>query len=188
MMRGEETEAIGVWAHVRPEKDMMLILPGSHNKFISIRADGTICGCMTSISGELIDALTYHTILSDSVERAFLSAEAYQPELMLAGARACDAGLGRSAFMARIMRTLGDFTADDARNFLLGAVLRMDLDALEHFSAFSKEQTLVVAGKAPLAQALCDLFEAYGLRAMMLDDGIRKGMGMLGVRIICEAE
>lgn len=188
MMRGEETEAIGIWAHVRPEKDMMLILPGSHNKFISIRADGTICGCMTSISGELIDALTYHTILSDSVERAFLSAEAYQPELMLAGARACDAGLGRSAFMARIMRTLGDFTADDARNFLLGAVLRMDLDALEHFSAFSKEQTLVIAGKAPLAQALCDLFEAYGLHAMMLDEGIRKGMGMLGVRTICEAE
>ena len=74
MMRGEETEAIGIWAHVRPEKDMMLILPGSHNKFISIRADGTICGCTTSISGELIDALTYHTILSDSVERAFLSA------------------------------------------------------------------------------------------------------------------
>ena len=166
----------------------MLILPGSHNKFISIRADGTICGCMTSISGELIDALTYHTILSDSVERAFLSAEAYQPELMLAGARACDAGLGRSAFMARIMRTLGDFTADDARNFLLGAVLRMDLDALEHFSAFSKEQTLVIAGKAPLAQALCDLFEAYGLHAMMLDEGIRKGMGMLGVRTICEVE
>ena len=47
---------------------------------------------------------------------------------------------------------------------------------------------LVIAGKAPLAQALCDLFEAYGLHAMMLDEGIRKGMGMLGVRTICEAE
>ena len=46
----------------------------------------------------------------------------------------------------------------------------------------------MIAGKAPLAQALCDLFEAYGLHAMMLDEGIRKGMGMLGVRTICKAE
>lgn len=186
MMRGEETEAIGVWAQLHPQKDMMLVLPGSHNKFIPIRADGTLCGCMTSISGELIDALTYHTILSDSVERAFLNEESYNKKMMLAGARACDSGLGRSAFMARIMRTLGDYSADDARNFLLGAVLRMDLDALERFSAFHKGQTLYIAGKAPMAQALCDLFEAYGLKSEVLSDEARREMGYSGVKTIFE--
>ena len=40
----------------------MFILPGSHNKFVAMSAEGKILGCMTSISGELLDAMTHHHI------------------------------------------------------------------------------------------------------------------------------
>lgn len=184
MMRGEETEAVGLWAALRPEQDLMLVLPGSHNKFISVGRDGSLRGCMTSISGELLDALTHHTVLADSLEGAFASAGDYDPALMLAGASACDAGLGRSAFLVRIMRTLGDFTARDARSFLLGAVMRMDLEALEHFSLFSPGQPLYIASKPPLGQALLDLLRAHGHSAALLDEPLRRSMGFLGVKTI----
>ena len=98
MMRGEETEAIGLWTALRPNHDLMLVLPGSHNKFISVGRDGSLRGCMTSISGELLDVLTHHTVLSESLESAFVSPQDYDSSLMLAGAAACDAGLGRAAF------------------------------------------------------------------------------------------
>ncbi len=51
----------------------MFILPGSHNKFVAMSAEGKILGCMTSISGELLDAMTHHTILADAVGGAFVS-------------------------------------------------------------------------------------------------------------------
>lgn len=184
MMRGEETEAIGLWSALRPERDLMLVLPGSHNKFISVGRDGSLRGCMTSISGELLDALTHHTVLSDSLESAFVSPENYDSSLMLAGAAACDAGLGRSAFLVRIMRTLGNFSVEEARNFLLGAVMRMDLEALEHFSLFSPGQVLYIASKPPLGVALLDLLRAHGYEASLLDDSLRKSMGYLGVKTI----
>ena len=152
MMRGEETEAVGLWAALRPEQDLMLVLPGSHNKFISVGRDGSLRGCMTSISGELLDALTHHTVLADSLVGAFASA--------------------------------GAFTARDARSFLLGAVMRMDLEALEHFSLFSPGQPLYIASKPPLGQALLDLLRAHGHSAALLDEPLRRSMGFLGVKTI----
>ena len=76
MMRGEETEAVGLFELLEPETSAMFILPGSHNKFVAMSAEGKILGCMTSISGELLDAMTHHTILADAVGGAFGSPEA----------------------------------------------------------------------------------------------------------------
>ena len=184
MMRGEETEALGLWSLLQPEKDMLLVLPGSHNKVISLSADGTLRGSMTSISGELLDAVTHHTILAESVEHGFTDAEHYDREQVLAGARACAGGFGHAAFEARLMRTLGSGTTDDARSFLLGAVLRLDVEAIRHFSFFSPEQVLMVAGKAPFGQALVDLFTQEGWQARLIDEELRRRMGIAGVRTI----
>ena len=73
MMRGEETEAVGLFTLLEPETSAMFILPGSHNKFVAMSAEGKILGCMTSISGELLDAMTHHTILADAVGGAFVA-------------------------------------------------------------------------------------------------------------------
>lgn len=186
MMRGEETETIGLLA-LKPEvRGGMLVLPGSHNKFIPIDEKGRILGCMTSISGEMLDALTHHTILADAVEHGFASGETYSADHMLAGARAADAGLGRAAFTARILRTLGDLTVDEARSFLLGAVLRLDLQALRHYAPDVKK--LFVAGKPPLGTALCDLFKAYGYETEQIDEAIQKKMGMAGACAIARGK
>ena len=108
MMRGEETEAVGLFELLEPETSAMFILPGSHNKFVAMSAEGKILGCMTSISGELLDAMTHHTILADAVGGAFVSPEAYDAKMAMEGARACaQNGLGRAAFSGRILKTLG---------------------------------------------------------------------------------
>lgn len=186
MMRGEETEAAGLVA-LRPDvKNAMIVLPGSHNKFIPIDGEGRIMGCMTSISGELLDSLTHHTILADAVEHGFASAETYSAPHMLAGAKAADAGLGRAAFTARILRTLGDLTVEEARSFLLGTVLRLDLEALRQYAPDVKH--LLVAGKPPLGTALCDLFAAYGYEAEALPEEIQKKMGIAGACAIAQGE
>ena len=182
MMRGEETETIGFLQLVKPTEDCVLILPGSHNKMISITKDGRLTGCMTTISGELLAALTYHTILTEAVGGQFVQQDSYDREMMLAGAKACQAGLSRAAFSSRILHTLGHIPQEKVASFLLGTVLTADVDALRSFDApYSK---LYVAGKQPLQQALCDLFEANGYQICAADPSVTAEMGLIGAMTI----
>ena len=69
MMRGEEVEAVGLYSLLGCTGPALFVLPGTHNKCVPMGAHGEILGCMTSISGELLDALTHHTILADAAGR-----------------------------------------------------------------------------------------------------------------------
>ena len=112
----------------------MLVLPGSHNKFVAMSEEGRIIGCMTSISGELLDAMTHHTILADAVGSAFVTPETYVSEMAMEGAWACSqSGLGRAAFSGRILRTLGKRSTAEIQSYLLGAALALDVQAMEQF-------------------------------------------------------
>ncbi len=186
MMRGEETEAVGLFHLLRPGRRCIFVLPGSHNKFIAMSARGEILGCMTAISGELLDALTHHTILADAVERSFVTAQTYDPALMTAGLEAgFESGLGRAAFTGRILRTLGGLRAQDAANYLLGVTLSADVQALRAFHLRQTDDALFVAGKAPLQRALCDALTASGFADVSgVEPGITAAMGVAGARII----
>lgn len=184
MMRGEETEAIGFAQLMKPTQDYVLILPGSHNKLISMSTDGQIRGCMTTISGELLSALTHHTILTEAVGGEFAQPDTYDREMMLAGAEACKAGISRAAFSSRILRTLGGMPPQKVASFLLGTVLTADLDALKAFDVGCSK--LYVAGKQPLQQALCDLLAANGYQAESVDASITARMGITGAMTIAK--
>lgn len=161
MMRGEETEAVGLWELLSPASPCVFILPGSHNKFVAMDAKGAILRCMTTLSGELLNVLTHHTILADTVRRRFLDEEAYDLSFVLAGCReAKKTGLGRASFMGRILGTLGKSAPDKVANYLLGTVLQTDIQALKAFC--TAEIPLFIAGKQPLQQALLDLLREEG--------------------------
>lgn len=182
MMRGEETETIGFLQLVKPQTDFVLILPGSHNKMIAVDAQGVIRGCMTTISGELLAALTHHTILTEAVGGSFAQMETYDREMMLAGAKACRAGISRAAFSSRILRTLGGMPQEKIASFLLGTVLSADVDALRAFEAPMNK--LYIAGKQPLQQALCDLLTENGLSAEPADEAVTAQIGVIGAMTI----
>lgn len=163
MMRGEEVEAFAILKEHPVSRSTLLILPGSHNKFVSVNASGAITGCLTTISGELLSAITRHTLLAKSVNQKFVAAECYDREMVLRGAKtAAENGLGRTCFSGRI---LGTFVTDDEMqiaNFLLGAVLQGDIEAFRHSSALTLETDadIIIAGKNPLRQALIDILKA----------------------------
>ncbi|MGN0991705.1 MAG: 2-dehydro-3-deoxygalactonokinase [Candidatus Ventricola sp.] len=161
MMRGEEVEAIGLHRLLLPRGTAMFVLPGTHNKFVSMDAQGKILGCMTSISGELLDAVTHHTILSGAVGGSFVRAEEYDAEYAMAGARECAvSGLGRAAFAGRILQTLGGKEKAKLQSYLLGAVLALDVQAMQSFVGDREDVEAYIAGKAPLQQAMCDVIAA----------------------------
>ncbi len=161
MMRGEETQAVGLTELLKPQGESVFILPGSHNKFVRVDAQGRILGCMTSISGELLDAITHHTILAGAVGGAFAAAEDYDAGMARRGALECRrCGLGRGAFAGRILGQLGGEDSVRLRSFLLGAVLAQDVLALETFQPEGAD--IYIAGKPPLQQAMGDVLEVFG--------------------------
>jgi 2-dehydro-3-deoxygalactonokinase len=66
VMRGEETEAMGCVAGVGDlQRDVTLILPGTHSKHIDVE-DGAIVGFTTYMTGELLFVLANFSILRHS--------------------------------------------------------------------------------------------------------------------------
>ena len=69
MMRGEETEAIGLVSTLTNKTtDALLILPGTHSKHLTI-ANSRIAAIRTFMTGELYKVLTEHTVLRASVSK-----------------------------------------------------------------------------------------------------------------------
>lgn len=176
IMRGEEVEAIGVMHALGLAEPAVLILPGSHAKFVGIDERGRITGSITTISGELLDVISRHTLIAGSVDHRF--ADTVDPKALLKGAElGARLGVGRSAFLVRLLDLFSDLDRDGRASFLLGAVLADDLSALKssHSLKVAPESRIIVAGKAGLRDALMTLIAAdpfFTGRIEAVPDGI----------------
>ena len=190
IMRGEEVETFALLEQCEPGVAYLFVLPGSHSKYVSVSADGAILGCMTSLSGELLEALTKHTILAKAVGGEFVEDWNYCREMVLLGCHTAEeAGFGRAAFSTRILSLFAG-TVQDAANFLLGAVLQNDLASLRSARVISTgpDMTVVVAGKDPLRKALTDLLRDEGrFRCVnMLPPPGEAPLSAVGIRLIAK--
>ena len=164
VMRGEETETLALLDLFGNENGTLFALPGSHTKFVSVDAEGKMIGCLSSLAGELLSAVTLNTILASAVGKQFAGAD-YNKEMLLAGYRtARDTSFGRAAFSTRMLQMFIPSSEQDRASFLLGAVLEGDVAAVKHSRALSStpDMKVVIAGKEPLASALKLLFEEDG--------------------------
>ena len=164
VMRGEETETLALLDLFGNENGTLFALPGSHTKFVSVDANGKMIGCLSSLAGELLSAVTLNTILAGAVGKQFAGAD-YNREMLLAGYRtARDTSLARAAFSTRMLQMFIPSSEQDRASFLLGAVLENDVAAVKNSKALSvtRDMKIVIAGKEPLASALKLLFEEDG--------------------------
>lgn len=179
MMRGEEVETLAVLRHFEEGRPYLLVLPGSHTKFVSTDSLGRITGCLTTISGELLSVITENTLISDAVGHQFADEETYDREQVLAGYRAAKhAGIGRACFLTRILNTFAEPDKKKLASYLLGAVLQNDIEAVKGSAALavSPDTTVIVSGKNPFRQALMDLFREencfLNVREFVPDDSL----------------
>ena len=175
MMRGEETEAMGLLVRLDLTGPAMLIMPGSHTKLVSIDAQGRIASCATTLAGELLQVITQGTLISQSLGADF--AHTLLPGMVLAGAHAAQTtGLARACFSVRTLALFTEVQREERANFLLGAVLCGDVLALKNSSAIQMrpDTPIVITGKRMLRQALDLLIGEngffYGPRSVVNDE------------------
>ena len=191
IMRGEEVESTTIIENVTKGKPMLLVLPGSHSKFVAVNREGKITGCLTSITGELLSSITYDTIIADAVDRSFVGEDSYDKEFVLLGYEtAKKVGLGRACFSSRILSLFAIKDKRKIANFILGATLQNDITAIQNSDAVQvdNETIVIVSGKNPLRQAISDILNHTNLFAEVRDYGPSDDnpLSALGAYIVAE--
>ena len=153
IMRGEETELVGLFNKLGISGEATFILPGSHMKYIKSKNSG-IHSFSTSIAGELLRAAAENTILTASLSGVFPKSP--EKSSLAAGYRYAKAhGVTEAMFKVRILDKFAGYTKENLYSFLLGAVLHDDIKSL------SRVNTPIYIGGSGLfreaIKALCEL-------------------------------
>lgn len=143
IMRGEETEATGIYHTMGLSDGALFVLPGTHNKVIRMNDAGEIVEFLTTMSGELADIVIKNSILSGSVSHEFVLDE----EQLLEGASfSAENGMSAALFQVRVMGMNG-LGCDELSSFLYGAVFGQDVESIKRFAGESK---IYIGGKESL--------------------------------------
>ncbi|MDI6871430.1 MAG: 2-dehydro-3-deoxygalactonokinase [Bacillota bacterium] len=130
IMRGEESETLGLLHLLKLRGPAIFVLPGSHTKLLLVDEENRITTSVTTIAGELASAVASATLLARSLESGNLGT--VDEEAALAGFEAARRhGLGRSLFSLRLLHLLAATNVDQRKSYLWGALVAGDVAALE---------------------------------------------------------
>ena len=161
IMRGEETEIAGILASGNFQ-EAVFVLPGTHNKVVSVDQEGNITGFATTMSGELLNNIINNTILAGQVVHDF---EIREIDVMRGAAYAQSKGLNGALFHIRVMSKNGK-DKNTLSSFLYGAVLSQDIPLIH---SFAENKTVYIGGRSNLKAVYGILL---GEDAVLLDDEI----------------
>ncbi len=165
MMRGEETETFGIMKLCGIQGPCLILLPGSHSKFVYINEKNEIERCSTTIAGELLEAVSKHTLLSSSLDNVMV--EEINKEYILEGVKFEEKfGLSKALFAIRLMHTQLRNIPNQRANFLAGAIVSNDINQpfLQKLRDMGYKR-IYIGGSSPLK----DIFEVVLLNKCMRD-------------------
>lgn len=135
MMRGEETEVLGVMSEPAMEKfrgNSLILLPGTHSKHVRVESNA-VTDFRTYMTGELFDVLGRHSLLRASVEMSakaeqMTSADhaAFREGVLFAGER----GLAGGLFRVRTRAVLSHQPISENTWFFSGLLIGAEIAAL----------------------------------------------------------
>jgi 2-dehydro-3-deoxygalactonokinase len=125
VMRGEETQAIGLSEILPLGKKCILLLPGTHSKHLEFDKQ-QIVNFRTFMTGELFDLLTSQSILCESITRT--AWQKCYTEVFLEGVQqGANGRLPETLFSIRARDLLGQRTHDENGHFLSGLLIGSEL-------------------------------------------------------------
>jgi len=134
VMRGEETQVLGLLERLHGDGPHNVCLPGTHSKWVQVHG-GRIVGLRTAMTGELYALLRRHSLLAALMPAAGEDdgddAEAFAQGV---AASAADGGLAHQLFGVRTRGLFGELGAAGAPSYLSGLLVGHELRAL-HSSA-----------------------------------------------------
>lgn len=169
VMRGEETQVLGVLAGLPPAEDAPVIigLPGTHSKWVIARS-GSIEQFHTFMTGEVFAALRHHTILGKTMQVAAAPDDAAFAR-GLEVARGSDSALGLLShiFSTRTLGLTGALAPTAQADYLSGLLIGHEVASLVRAQdqIQATPQALVLCGEPDLCRRYAIALRAYGFSA-----------------------
>jgi 2-dehydro-3-deoxygalactonokinase len=136
-LRGEEVQCIGILNELKPDLPLNVVVLSSHTKIVHLDRQGRIARCMSTISGQLFNALKDATSVGKSIVPVE-SEEAgnYSFEEIVETARNCveNAGFIRTMLMPRFMQVLLKTGSNERILFTNAAIAADDIKAFKEFA------------------------------------------------------
>lgn len=143
MMRGEETQAIGLANYLNVNEENLLILPGTHSKHITHKS-GNFLKLKNFMTGELFEIISQKSILSNSISKT----EKFIKHAFIEGVKlGAQSKLTASFFSIRANDLLGKFTKEENYYFLSGLLIGDELSYLKN-----TKENVFLACSYPLAE------------------------------------
>ena len=153
MMRGEEAEIMGICDELR--EDTLYVLPGTHSKHITVNGEGQICGISTELTGEIIAAISEHTLLRISVD---LKNAVTDREYLKKGYEyALKNGVNSAFFKTRVLSVIFGCENDAVTSFFIGVALSNEIRNI----AQSPKKRVVIGGRYELKRPMSILLSEY---------------------------
>jgi len=143
-MRGEETQAAGLLQRGDVSVPATLVVLSSHTKFIPINEKGEILGSLTTLSGQVYEAILAETFVGKSVEKrdnADEKPEGYFDEAIVKNAIEWigRVGIVRSLMFPRFLDVLLDTKWYERQLFFEALIAAEDMLAIRQLDQFSEE-------------------------------------------------
>lgn len=165
-MRGEETQIMGLLdLPGMPAPPLTAVVLSSHTKYIPVTADGRIAGSLTTMSGQVFDAIRQGTSIGKSIEgpEGGDGEELDMAVVDTAYDSTTHAGFLRTILMPRFMEVLLGIPAQTRRLFIDTAIGTEDLQVLRDFPlvGFSADTPFVLIGHASRCRIFRYLLTRY---------------------------
>ena len=188
VMRGEETQVLGVLASLPAEQTsqpLLIGLPGSHSKWVEV-AEGRILHFDTFMTGEVYAALCAHTILGRTMQRSeTLDAQAFDRGLAIALSEEGAAGPLSTIFSTRTLGLTGQLDAGAQPDYLSGLLIGHELACLRALQHKRRESmpTVILIGSEPLCARYSRGLAACGFPQVTLaEQATERGLWQVAVQ------
>lgn len=154
VMRGEETELLGLTNRIEP--NCLYVLPGSHSKLILTDDKGRIERFSTELTGELMSAVAGSTILNQNIDLN-IDVEVDNEYLRMGYLYAKEHGLNAAFFKVRILNSFFGCTRPQIYGFFKGVALCPEIENIKKTGS----KKVIVSGKAQLRSPMCYLLTEF---------------------------
>ena len=166
-MRGEETQSIGLLA-LRPDIPLpsVFVILSSHTKYIFINKEKKIIGCLTTLSGQLYEAIKKETSIGKSIAGSSqIKNNYFNLDLIKTAYNVVqNVGFLRSLIMPRFMEVLLKTEWYERDLFINSAIIAEDLKVMKDFSLFKfspNNSNFILVGHKQRCEILKHLLELY---------------------------
>ena len=172
VMRGEEVLALGLARRGVLAGGGTVLSLGSHWKAVRVDGGERVTSSVSTLSGELIQAVRSQTILASAVPGNWPAS--LPPEWVESGVRLGRAtGLPRALYCVRLLDQRAPSSPGDRLGFLVGATIAADLETLLPASTTGSRPTVLVGAPA-LVEAWAGVIRQRGVEPITLSEDDRE--------------